>query len=622
MKKIILLTMAMIFSVTELYCQVAVNSDGSTPDNSAMLDVQSTTKGMLVPRLTAAQRDAIASPATGLLVFVTDDNTFYYYSGSGWIKLLSTSNPDDDWQISGSYVYVTGKSVGIGTSSPTALLDVHGRIAQTGTGNSVFLGEDAGKNDNLSNNYNVFVGYSAGYSNTSGKYNVINGYKALYNNTSGNYNVASGYKALFSNTTGYNNIAGGAYSLKNNTTGNFNISYGNNTLYNNTTGSYNTGYGYNALYSNTNGYSNTAIGISSLHDNTNRSNLVAVGDSALFHNGTGVVNDDDATANTAVGSKALYSNTTGYRNTATGYKALYSNTTGTYNAAFGKNALFSNDNGDNNTAFGTDALLQNVHGDDNTGIGYSALRNNLSSRNLAIGEQSLNYNTIGHDNSAGGYISLFNNTEGNNNSAFGSYALYSNTSGDYNTALGYRAYYTGTNLDNSTAIGYNASITANNQIRLGNSSVTSIGGYADWTNVSDKRFKKNISENVPGLKFIMKLHPVTYHLDMDAIARFNNTPDSLRLLNAEKAKSKMLQTGFVAQEVEQAAESIGYDFSGVDAPKNENDFYGLRYAQFVVPLVKAVQELNEQNKKQQAVIEQQQKMLNQLIKEVKELKNR
>jgi hypothetical protein len=54
-------------------------------------------------------------------------------------------------------------------------------------------------------------------------------------------------------------------------------------------------------------------------------------------------------------------------------------------------------------------------------------------------------------------------------------------------------------------------------------------------------------------------------------------------------------SGFIAQEVEAAAKEIGYNFSGVDAPKNEDDFYGLRYAEFVVPLVKAVQELAEQN---------------------------
>ena len=56
-------------------------------------------------------------------------------------------------------------------------------------------------------------------------------------------------------------------------------------------------------------------------------------------------------------------------------------------------------------------------------------------------------------------------------------------------------------------------------------------------------------------------------------------------------KEKIIQSGFIAQEVEQAAKELGYDFSGVDAPKNDKDFYGLRYAEFTVPLVKAVQEL-------------------------------
>ena len=57
--------------------------------------------------------------------------------------------------------------------------------------------------------------------------------------------------------------------------------------------------------------------------------------------------------------------------------------------------------------------------------------------------------------------------------------------------------------------------------RIGNSpSVTSIGGYANWSNVSDARFKTNIKENTPGLNFINKLRPVTYNMDMDAIARF------------------------------------------------------------------------------------------------------
>jgi hypothetical protein len=68
-------------------------------------------------------------------------------------------------------------------------------------------------------------------------------------------------------------------------------------------------------------------------------------------------------------------------------------------------------------------------------------------------------------------------------------------------------------------------------------------------------------------------------------------------------KYSEVTTGFLAQEVEAAAKSIGFDFSGVDSPKNENDMYGLRYAEFVVPLVKAVQELNSQNEAQQITIE-------------------
>ena len=137
---------------------------------------------------------------------------------------------------------------------------------------------------------------------------------------------------------------------------------------------------------------------------------------------------------------------------------------------------------------------------------------------------------------------------------------------------------------------------------LGNSSVTSIGGPRGWSTVSDARFKKNIEEKVIGLDFIMALRPVTYNLDMDAIANFHETPDSLRLEESERKAGEILQTGFIAQEVELAAKKLGYDFSGVDAPKNDKDNYGLRYSEFVVPLVKAMQEQQTLIQSQQALI--------------------
>ena len=179
---------------------------------------------------------------------------------------------------------------------------------------------------------------------------------------------------------------------------------------------------------------------------------------------------------------------------------------------------------------------------------------------------------------------------------------------------------------NSIALGNDSRITASNQVRIGNSSITSIGGYEDWSNISDGRFKKNINENVPGLSFINKLKPVTYNLDVSGIENklspVKEKHDEAENATIQKdiaAKEKVLQTGFVAQDVEKVAKEIGYDFSGVDAPKNSNDFYGLRYASFVVPLVKAVQELSKMNDEKDALIAQQEQQITNILKRLQAL---
>jgi large repetitive protein len=69
------------------HSQVAINDDGSLPDNSALLDIKSASKGMLVPRLNVAQRNAIASPAAGLLIYNTSSTAFEYYNGTAWSSL-------------------------------------------------------------------------------------------------------------------------------------------------------------------------------------------------------------------------------------------------------------------------------------------------------------------------------------------------------------------------------------------------------------------------------------------------------------------------------------------------------------------------------------------------------
>ncbi len=68
--------------------QVAISTNGSAPHNSAMLDVRSDNKGVLITRLSSAQRKGIASPAVGLLVFDIDEGTLYFYDGSRWLGFL------------------------------------------------------------------------------------------------------------------------------------------------------------------------------------------------------------------------------------------------------------------------------------------------------------------------------------------------------------------------------------------------------------------------------------------------------------------------------------------------------------------------------------------------------
>ena len=102
---------------------LSVNATGSAADTSAMLDVSSTSKGMLAPRMTTAQRNAIALPATGLMIYQTDGTAgFYYYTGSAWGVVGGSSLPTG---IAGDVLYTDGSNwvaSGTGTSGQTLML--------------------------------------------------------------------------------------------------------------------------------------------------------------------------------------------------------------------------------------------------------------------------------------------------------------------------------------------------------------------------------------------------------------------------------------------------------------------------------------------------------------------
>jgi uncharacterized protein (TIGR02145 family) len=73
------MTLVMLFFMVKIFSQVSINADGSLPDSSAMLDLKSTSQGMLVPRMTQAEIEAIATPANGLIVYCTTDKKIYIY---------------------------------------------------------------------------------------------------------------------------------------------------------------------------------------------------------------------------------------------------------------------------------------------------------------------------------------------------------------------------------------------------------------------------------------------------------------------------------------------------------------------------------------------------------------
>jgi len=220
----------------------------------------------------------------------------------------------------------------------------------------------------------------------------------------------------------------------------------------------------------------------------------------------------------------------------------------------------------------------------NVAVGFEALRgsgtpaDNTGNDNTAIGYQTLWSNTIGDFNTGNGVFALYSNTIGNNNTANGFQALSSNATGEGNTAIGYFSGNTTLGSNNLT-IGANARVptgTANNQVRIGDVNITYAGVQVAWTITSDKRWKSDIQESNLGLDFVSKLNPVSYVRNND--------------------ESKKREYGFIAQDLEEALNTSGAGGSNGIISKDDKGMYGVRYNDLMAPLVKAVQELNEELK--------------------------
>ena len=756
---------------------VSINDNGALPNAFSVLDVDASAndKGILIPRLTSAQRMAIiglGASEEGLTVYDETLKSFFFWDGSVWEEF---AHVDNAWSLGGNTGTLSGTNF-IGTLDAQSIdfrtnNVLRARITQKGqlellnTGNSVFLGEGAGANDDLSSNFNVFAGYQSGYTNTSGYDNAGYGYQALYSNangaynnafgyrsmyltSSGNYNTAQGTMSLHQNTTGsgntaigyvalYNNVANsrttavGYYAMNyadnrstgretyntaigyealrgsstpSNNTGQYNTAVGDQGLFSNTVGTYNNAFGYQALYANTSGNYNASYGNQSLFFNTTGSSNTAIGYAALYRNVAGnrstavgyyamFYADNTASSkntnntavgyealqgstnpgnntgynNTAMGAQALRSITSGYSNTAVGYQALYSNNSGVYNSGYGYQSCYLNTTGNNNTAYGFSTMYANTTGSSNTALGYQALHNNVANNNsTAVGYHAMFYadnrvigsntnntaigyealmgslnpmNNTGTGNTVVGALSMHSNTSGENNTSLGTGSLQNNTSGFSNTAIGNLAGDEITTGSYITLVGYNASADdatrtncigiagngnlafgSDNSVRIGNASMTSIGGQVDWTTVSDKRIKENIKDNAPGLDFILELEPVTYTYNLTYENELMGiTETSVIGRESLLRNSQIRHTGFLAQDVDQIVRFGGYEFDGIDKPEDENGLWGIRYATFVVPLVKAVQEQQVQIENLNTIINEQNKRIDALIQRIDNL---
>jgi hypothetical protein len=560
---------------------------------------------------------------------------------------LSGSN---EWSITGNANIVDGTNF-LGTTNGVPL-------------SFKVAGQKSGRID-FANPFNTHFGYHAGNAITSGRDNTSFGFESLSGTSSGNENTAVGSNALFSNVGAWGNTAVGYHSQVNanssnaqtfpyntsvghnslqgsaipaNNTGSINTAIGAYTLYNNSSGSDNTAVGHQSMTFNTTGSINTAVGMNSLYSNTSGADNTAVGFDALYSNLNGL-------DNTALGYFALYSSAHGHFgvaigalsqryaydgtfnnfNTSVGYASLYgsatpANNTGLFNVALGAYTMYNNSTGGYNIAIGYNALVTNSAGNFNVAVGHEALFNNTAQSLTAVGYQVLYNNSTGIRNAAFGEKAMFGNTSGQDNVGIGASTLFSTTASNYNTAIGpaagglfnhgsfntfvgHSATANGAGYTNSTALGDNTLVTGSNMVRIGNG-VSSIGGPQNWSNTSDARIKTNVRSDIPGLAFIKLLKPVSYNKSYSKENEIKGTINPPPLA-ADNNYETTRYSGFLAQEVEAAAKEIGYDFSGVDKPKNEKDLYSLRYSDFVVPLVKAVQE-------QQTMIEEQMKMIKEL----------
>ncbi len=480
------------------------------------------------------------------MVFDTETNTFYFFDGTafdsisnGVIAILQDADSDTKIEVEET---ADDDVIRFKTSGTEYFNMDQGRLNVMNTGYSVFIGEDAGADDDLTDSYNTGIGY-----------------KVLNSNT-GHSNTAVGFNVLNMNSTGSYNTAVGTSSMTFNYSGNHNTAFGNMTLYQNSSGSDNVAMGHAALRF-CNADSNTAVGRESLYMNQDGSSNAGFGLATLYRN-------TDGNKNTAIGVKALYNNLTGSNNIAIGYKAAINLSNDSNNIIIGYNIYTlgkSNWMSIGNLIYAT--------GVDGTGTSYSS-----GNVGIGINDPDAKLDVRGSDvqfkNSSGNVTVKIDGTSGNSEIQFKKSGSYKGAFG-YNLTDNYLYLYEGGNVvlkGGNFGIG---TTTPGYRLQVGNSGDGSTARANSWNTFSDRKLK-------------------------NGIVKIENPSEKLEHLNGyyyywKEGSDKSRQVGVIAQEVEEVLpEIVSTDAEGIKS---------LDYSKLTPLLIEVLKEQQETIKKLEARID-------------------
>ncbi len=471
---------------------LSINEDGSDPNSGAILDIQSSDKGVLIPRVDTS---TVAQPTTGLLVYQPTDNSFYYYRGTTWSALLNSvgfdhsiihdgdgdtriqteESPDEDvirMDLNGDEILEIRRNAGDYTqyempnSNGTILLGENAGESLTSGSSNIIIGQNAAETITNSQQ-NVIIGADASNDATNGGQSIVIGYQAAENSLNNNQSTVIGFQAAENANQVFNNVLIGRRAGQNTVGGSNNIAIGQEAGRSLENAGSNVFIGFQANASGDGGSDNVALGsgagrhnegdhnvfIGPLAGENNRANdNVYIGQSAGTNNETGI-------NNIAIGPFAGSNNLNGSQNIYMGQDAGRYDTS-SYNIILGQSAARDGSGGDGNIVVGRSAAQQSIPGSGSVVIGDRAA---LSSRvfdgnvimgnraaysvdslydNVVIGEEAFEGTGIGtaSDNVIIGKSAASNADAGiQENTIIGSRSAFNLTLGERNTTLGYNA---------------------------------------------------------------------------------------------------------------------------------------------------------------------------------------